>query len=145
MKPIATQYVECVDLLKANGVTPEQIAEAVKGTVSEEHKLSVVLSLKKKHNIKESQSRKIDRKNGGCQDFSEANTTMTRDERVLHFMGESYHLNYREACYMIGERPERDAKQPASITEAIIAKWKAYLPCISAQDARTLAERGVQP
>lgn len=141
MKPIATQYVECVELLKANGITPEQISEVEKGTVNEEHKLSVVLSLKKKHNIKE--SRKIDRKNGGRQDFSE-NDSKTHDEHILAFMGDP-RLSWREAAYLLGETPERDAKQPASITEAIIAKWKKYSPWISEKDARTLAEMGKLP
>jgi hypothetical protein len=85
----------------------------------------------------------VKRNNGGRQTITETNTA-TRDQRIVHFM-EGSRLSYREACYMIGERPDRDAKQPASITESLIAKWKKYAPWISEKDARTLAEMGKLP
>jgi hypothetical protein len=83
------------------------------------------------------------KRNNGSSQFSE-NDIKSRDERIVHFM-ESGGLNYREACFMIGETPERDAKQPASITESISKRWKKYAPWLSEKDSRTLAEKGLIP
>ena len=112
---------------------------SVEEKLSRAKKLTASVGIKESHEIRE--SRRIDRKNGSGT-FTE-NNTVSRDERIMSYMKES--ISYREACFMLGENPERGAKQPASITEAIIAAWKKYTPWISEKDARSLAERGVQP
>lgn len=108
---------------------------------SVEQQLSIAKEKAKKLGISESR-KKVTRNNGSSQ-FSE-NDTKSRDERVIHFM-ESGSMNYREACYLIGETPERDAKQTESITESIAKRWKKYAPWLSNKDARTLAEKGLIP
>ena len=110
---------------------------------SEEIFLSKVKLICEASGVTITESRKIDRKNGGRQNFSEADSK-SRDEQILTVMQDS-RFNYRDACYVIGEKPERDVKQPASITEAISARWKKYSPWISEKDARTLAEMGKLP
>jgi hypothetical protein len=111
---------------------------------TEEIFLSKVKELCEESGVKLKESKPIVRNNGGRQNFSEADTN-SRDERLLCYMGESYRMNYREALYMLGETPGRDAKPPASLIEAIVAKWKEYSPWISDQDARKLAEMGKLP
>lgn len=108
---------------------------------SVEQQLSIAKDKLKKLGITES-GKKIKRNNGSGT-FNE-NDSKSRDQRIIRFM-EGSRLTYVEASYLIGERLGCDAKQPASITEAIIGKWKAYLPCISDQDARKLAEMGKLP
>jgi hypothetical protein len=109
-----------------------------------EHKLSNAKKLNSKAGIKESapisESRRIERKNGTA--INEG-AKADRDGRILHYMESGF--NYREACFMIGETPKGDVKQPVSITEAFTAKWKKYAPWLSESDARTLAERGKSP
>ncbi len=108
-------------------------------TETEEKFLSDIKSICEASGVK----LKIDRKNGGRQNFSEADSK-SRDEQILTVMQDS-RFNYRDACYVIGEKPERDVRQPASITEAIGARWKKHSPWISEKDARTLAEMGKLP
>lgn len=112
-------------------------------TETEEKFLSDIKSICEASGVTITESKRIDRKNGGRQNFSEADSK-SRDERILTVMQDS-RFNYRDACYVIGEKPERDVKQPASITEAISARWKKYSPWISEKDARTLAEMGKLP
>jgi len=115
------------------------------GELDEEKTLSAINKYSKSKGFKESveiRESRITRNNGSSQ-FTE-NNTKSRDERVIRFM-ESGSMNYREACFLIGETPERDAKQPASITESLIAKWKKYAPWITEKDARKLAEMGKTP
>lgn len=145
MKPIATQYVECVELLKANGVTPEQIAEAVKATVSEEHKLSVVLSLKKKHNIKESveiRESRIDRKNGSNREII---TESKRDDLAVEVarLARSYGMSKAEAILMLenGQRLEVYGLSDKQLTES----WKPYAGVLSESEIATLVRGRVAP
>jgi hypothetical protein len=145
MKPIATQYVECVELLKANGVTPEQIAEAVKATVSEEHKLSVVLSLKKKHNIKESveiRESRIDRKNGSNREII---TESKRDDLAVEVarLARSYGMSKAEAILMLesGRRLEVYGLSDKQLTES----WKPYAGVLSESEIATLVRGRVAP
>lgn len=120
--------------------------ESVMNADTVEHKLSKAKKLNSKAGMSESapitESRRVTR-NNGSQVITE-NNTKSRDERVIHFM-ESGAMNYREACFLIGEKPEAGEKQPASITESIIAKWKKYAPWLSLKDCRTLAEMGKLP
>ena len=115
------------------------------GELDEEKTLSAINKYSKSKGFQESvemrESRRIERKNGS-QSFSE-NSTPDRDARILHYMESGF--GYREACFMIGEHPKGDVKQPASITEAFVAKWKKYAPWLSESDAKTLAERGKSP
>lgn len=120
--------------------------ESVMNADTVEHKLSKAKKLNSTAGISESapitESRKITR-NNGSQIVTE-NDSKSRDERIVHFM-EGNRMNYTEACYMIGEKPEAGEKQPASITESIITKWRKYAPWLSLKDARTLAEMGKLP
>jgi hypothetical protein len=117
------------------------------GELDEEKTLSAINKYSKSKGFKESfeireSGKKITRNNGSGH-FTE-NDSKSRDERIVHFM-EGNRMNYREACFMIGETPDRDAKQPESINESLIAKWKKYAPWLSTKDARTLAEKGLIP
>ena len=146
MKPIATQYVECVELLKANGITPEQIADAIKETVNEEHRLSVVLSLKKKHNIKESvemrESRKINRNNGsGGYEITESK----RDDLTVEVarLARSYGMSKAEAILMLenGQRLEVYGLSDKQLNEA----WQPYAGVLSESEIATLVRGRVAP
>jgi len=119
--------------------------ESVNGA-SVEERLSRAKKLNSKNGISESapinEAKPVTRNNGGSRQITE--TSVSRDERILHFMADS-RFSYREACYMAGERPEAGVKQPESITETIIARWKKNSPWLSTKDARTLAEMGKLP
>jgi hypothetical protein len=117
------------------------------GELDEEKTLSAINKYSKSKGFKESveireSGKKITRNNGSSREITE--TSVSRDERILHVMADS-RFSYREACFLIGETPERDAKQPASITESIAKRWKKYAPWISTKDANTLAEMGKLP
>jgi hypothetical protein len=54
--------------------------------------------------------------------------------------------SFRESSIiMSGVDPGPGAPLPKNIVESLIAAWKKYLPTIKDAEARSLAERGIEP
>jgi len=150
MKMLEVQFAELKEKIVAAEVAKgfsEAAAEtAIKDAgVFQGETIEQRLSQLKKHALKigiteSGRPARVMRKNGSA--FNEG-AKVDREGRILHYMESGF--KYREACFMIGETPKGDVKQPASITEAFTAKWKKYAPWLSESDARTLGELGKSP
>lgn len=147
MKSIPEQISEVREALLAFGqghVTPEQLKEAVKDCINEEHRLSVLKALAKKHNVKPvAEAAKIKRNNGsGSVEITESDKNA---ERVQAYMKKA-RCSFREASIIVlGVDPGNAAKEPNTVVVERAARWKKFGGLLTEQECQRLAEKGIEP
>ena len=147
MKALETQYCELKEKIVAAEVAKGFSEAAIETTIKEavkadsiEQRLSLLQKHAKKVGITESgRPARVERKNGTA--ISES----VKEDRVHSYM-RKFKMTFREATVMTGGKdPGPNAKQPAAFTEALVARWKKSNKWISEADAKTLAEKGIEP
>jgi len=147
MKSLEAQYCELKEKIVAaevaKGFSEATIETTIKETITGEtieERLGRLQKHAKKVGITESsRPARIERKNGTA--INEA----AKEDRVQRAM-RVHRMSIREASIFCGLKdPGPNAKQPAAFTEALVARWKKSNKWITEADAKTLAEKGIEP
>jgi hypothetical protein len=142
MKSVSQQYCECLDLLKANGVTQQQINEAVKNCINEEHHLSTAKKMLKERGIKESvEIRESVRRNNGGRSSSEPIKESRDLANKVNGLARSYGISKAEALLMLSRPTERPH---ALVTESELKRdWSRYSDILTESEIGTLVKNRV--
>jgi hypothetical protein len=148
MKSLEAQYCELKEKIVAAEVAKgfseaaveTTIKEAVKGETIEERLGRLQKHAKKLNVVTESgRPARVERKNGTA--INEA----AKEDRVERAM-RIHRLSFRASSIFCGlPDPGPSAKTPAAFIEARAARWKKANKWISEADAKTLAEKGIEP
>jgi len=147
MKSIAEQICQTQDLLIASGkFTIETLKESMKDCVNEEHRLSTLKSLAKKHTIAESvtitESRRVTRNNGSGGNFTENSTSdLAKDAKAF---ARSYGVPVVEAVLHLTSNHRAFADCYTSDAE-LREGWDPFKSILSESEINSLVASKVPP
>jgi hypothetical protein len=141
MKSVSQQYCEALDLLKANGVSQQQINEAVKHCINEEHHLSTAQKMLKDRGIKESVEIRESRRRNNGRGSSEPIKESGDLAKKVNGLARSYGISKAEALLMLSRPTERPH---ALMNESEIRQgWSQFSDILTESEIGTLVRNRV--
>jgi len=129
-------------IVASGKVTAVEIIESMKSCSNEAERFDTLRSLAVAKKI---DTPRVERKNGSAFTESAVPVQQTTEERIASY-ARKMKVSFREAALFLGEKdPGPNNKEPRTVIEARAERWRKYCGVISEADARTLAEKGVEP